>query len=185
MARPAGSSKKVRDTSDQPAPGRVLEDRSETTRFIKAHAKDIIKLTKEKDTANANLRNAWKLAKEQGLAIKALKTVIKEMRLTEEERMVEEKQLAEYRAALGVVPVVQLVLDLDSAAPIDEDASVAKATDAGTFAYHDGKNLEDNPHAMNTRRGQAWHAAYLHAQNEVIKKMAPEKNGDGQAPAAH
>lgn len=183
MARKAGSAK--RDVAEGRTPSATVHaDESEMKRLVQAHAKDLIQLTKEKDTANANLRNGWKLAKDQGISIKQLKQVIKEKKLTDDERLVEEKQLALYREALGVKPVVQLVLDLGGASPADDEAALKKAHDDGGFAHLEGKGPNDNPHALNTPRGQAWQKGLLDAQAATVKKMKPKDKDDGQGAGA-
>lgn len=188
MARPAGSSKKEKAASAAPPAGRILEDQTTLSNLTEStfheHIKAIQKLTTEKDTANANLRNAWKLAEEAGIDREMAKFALKVKKKDDDLRKGQFKTLDSYLKWLRTPTGTQLGLYQEEA-PLDEPAAIAKAEDDGAFAYHENKNLTANPHAINTPRGQAWQKGYLDAEAGVIHKMAPASKTVETQPKAH
>lgn len=168
---------------------KVLPDESQeghnvTEETFFEHVKALTLLTAEKDNANANLRNGWKLAEEAGIDREALKLALKVKKRDEDRIKATFRTLDRYLKWLRIPTGTQIGM-FQEEAPLDDAASISKAEDEGRFAYHENKNLKDNPHAINTARGQAWHKGFLDAEAGVIKGMAPkDANGaDASAPA--
>ncbi len=147
-------------------------------------AVNLSKIRAAQDTAASNmgsLRNVLKHAEGKGVHLKAAKRAIAIVKAGDADSWLEETSaITRYlRIMRHGINDNQLDLQFESTlAPIEEKAQLD-----GRAAGLAGESEEINPHALNTRAGQAWLAAYRQgkSERELVLSMKDDAPDDDAA----
>lgn len=140
-------------------------NRQITAKVFFEHVRAIDECDRKKETAVANLRNAYKRADDAGIDVKQLKMARKLRTYTEPEIATDLNKLIAYAKHLKVP--VYADLPLHEVTPPTEDDVMQQARDRGLVAGRIGESPEKNPWTLDTPAGREWAKSYEEGQQET------------------
>jgi hypothetical protein len=166
-------------------PPKTHNQQSDNEAIIALHLGKIAKAQAAFATETGALRGAFAQAASHGLNLKAAKNALKIIKSGKVDEYLEEitATILYLKVRGHGVTDSQLSLDLGSSlAPIEEKA----ALEGRAAGWDEDKGESDNPHAINTKAGQAWLKSFRDGRAQLrtleqIKPLDPANDDDAAA----
>jgi hypothetical protein len=150
--------------------GGVGHNRQVSAKTFFECVRSIDECTRKKETAVANLRNAYKRADEAGIDVKQLKVARKLRTFTEPEIATDLNRLIAYAKHLKV-PVYSDLPMREVESPSEDDV-MQQARDRGLVAGRIGEGPEKNPWTLDTPAGREWAKSREEGEQEIRTGLA-------------